>query len=186
MDQNQKPIQQVGVKSYLPPSVVPKEPQTFQFKVIADIQKHVYERLLGYRVTIKKAVDKNTGKTIKIMDKERVYEPVVTEWGANRIITLIYQFINEQTPFSHISSSTAIKMTNIFCKQLNADIYINFEKYMPKDQRKITMTRLLITTVGFIVLLILSRGIEGRESMMYYQGQHLGLSGVIPNTGAMQ
>lgn len=165
--------------AYLPPSTIPQQPQTFQFKVIGDIEKQVYERLLGYRIVVKEITTKE-GKIIKKTEKKKLFEPVITEWGANRIITLIYTFTNEQTPFAHITDKTVLRMTNVFCKQLNADVFINFEKYFPKDKRSITIWRLVLTTVGFIVMLILSRAIQGRESLMYYQGQRLGLTGVVP------
>lgn len=178
-DVPEKIVEKHFEKHYLPPSNVPEQPQTFQFKVIGDIEKQVYERLLGYRVVVE---EKQVGNQIvKVSSKKKVFDPIVTEWGANRIITLIYTFTNEQTPFAHITGGTVIKMTNIFCKQLNADIFINFEKYFPKDKRSVTIWRLVITTVGFIVMLILSRAIEGRESLMYYQGQRVGLTGIVPS-----
>lgn len=164
----------------LPGLNIPKEPQTFQFRIVGEIEREIYERLLGYRITVDEIVDPQTKLKKKVIHKEKVYEQLVTEWGANRIITLIYQFINEQTPFAHITAETVIKMTNIFLKQLNADIYKNFEKYITEKNRTLTMWRLLLTTVGFIVLLVLSRGIEGRESLMYYNQQRIGITGVLP------
>jgi len=164
---------------FLPSSTISKEPRTFQFQIIGDILKLIYERLLGYRVTIKKVQDPKTGMEFQKIEKEKVFEPLVTDWGANRIITLVYQFINEQTPFSHITANTVVKMTNIFLKQLNADIYKNFEKYFDKKHRSITLWRLILTTVGFIVLEVLSRGIEGRESLMFYESNKITITGQL-------
>jgi len=159
-----------------PSSSVPKQPQTFQFKIVGDILKECYERMLGYRILYLKTKDPKSGEEKTIIKKEKCFEPIVTEWGANRIITLMYQFINEQTPFSHLAGSTVLKMTNVFLHQLDADIYKNFEQYFLPEQRTITTWRLIMSTTGFTCLEILSRGIDGRESFMFYDGQKTGIS----------
>jgi len=169
--------------SYLPPSNIQDEPQNFQFSIIGTIQRQIYERLLGYRFILKQFIDPQTQKIYEKMIKEKVFEPLVTEWGANRIITLIYQFVNEQTPFAHITSNTVIKLTNIFCKRLNGDMYINFEKYFPDEQRNIALWQTVVFTSGSIALLVLSRAIEGRESQMFYGTRKIGLTGAIPTQG---
>lgn len=158
---------------------LPKEPQIFQFKIIGEIEKQVYERLLGYRITIVKKKDPNTGIVFDVPKKDRAFEPILTDWGGNRIITMAYIFINEQAPFGHITSNTVIKMTNLFLKQLNADMYKNFERYFIEDQRTITTWRMVLATIGFMVLMVLSRAIEGRESLLYYEGQRAVFSGNI-------
>lgn len=169
------PVTQEKKIAFLPESSLPKQPDTFQFRVVGQILKDIYERMLGYRIVYKEKTDKKTGKKITVISKEKAYEPLLTEWGANRIITLMYQFINEQTPFAHITGGTVLKMTNIFLKQLNADIYKNFEEYFPDDQRTITMWRLILSTIGFTCLQIMSRGIDGRESELFYGSRKTGI-----------
>jgi len=172
--------------SYLPPSSIPDEPQNFQFSIIGTIQKQIYERLLGYRFIVKQFTDPVSKKVVDRMVKEKVFEPLVSEWGANRIITFIYQFVNEQTPFAHITGNTVIKLTNIFCKRVNGDMYINFEKYFPEEQRNVALWQTVVFTSGSICLLVLSRAIEGRESQMFYGTRKIGLSGAIPTQGGLQ
>ena len=170
------PVQQGRKIPFLPESSLPKQPDTFQFRVVGQILKDIYERMLGYRIVYEEKTDPKTGKKRTTISKEKVYEPLLTEWGANRIITLMYQFINEQTPFAHITGGTVIKMTNIFLKQLNSDIYKNFEEYFPDNQRTITMWRLILSTIGFTCLQIMSRGIDGRESELFYASRKTGIS----------
>lgn len=208
VNQQQPPTNnEVHNSSILPSLNIMPQPQTFQFSIIGEIEKHIYDRLLGYRIVINETRNATTGQVTRDVKKEKVYEPIISEWGANRIITLLYNFLNEQTPFAHLDAPTVIKMVNVFSQQFNADIYKNFEKYftfpiekydregekiLDKDGKPemilqnngtLTSWRLLLNTVSFTIVIILSRTIQGRESMLFYNQARIGLTGNIPTMG---
>jgi len=156
------------------------KPHTFQFEVIGEIEREIYQRLLGYRIVRKKVpVQREDGTIFYIeqVEKKQVAPPLVSKWGADRILSIIYTVINEQTPFAHFAPNTVIKLTNLILKQINRDIYVNFEKYFDfkgvRSKSNITSWRVLLASVGSILLEVLSRSIMGRESLLYYNIQQL-------------
>jgi len=148
---------------------IPSEPYTYQFKIIGQIHQEIYERLLGKRTFI--ILDKETGQ--RRMVTEQIHEPLVTEWGANKIANIVYQVVNEQTPFSNFTPNAVLKAVRLILARLNEDFYRNFEKYFEPDKRSITDWKALITAIGIHIMEILARSVGGKESILYYNIQQV-------------